>query len=127
MLAKKSPTLIQGDRMRQNSAQLCQLHSRPGDYVMSNPQAMLTLNEQRMLQQKVEVLGHWTSEGILNRYYRGVRFLLQYSSEHLRRTRAREDHTGRLHAQSCFVTERARFTLDCDSHSSRFCRHFVIS
>ena len=60
MIAKKNAALVQGNRMRQHPAKLRELHLRRRDQVVPDAERVFALDEERMLEQKIEVFGHRT-------------------------------------------------------------------
>src|SRR5579859_45620 len=84
---------------------------------MTDPEAVFSLDEQRVFEQQIEMLGHRTRESVLNGYYRRLGPFLKHAIEDLGRAGTRKHCAGRLHGQSRFVAERTGFALDGYSHN----------
>src|SRR6266581_1141362 len=83
---------------------------------MNDTQQILRLNEHASRHQKIGMFRHRSRKRILNWNYSGSDRAALHSIKHLYRSRTRHNREPRQHPFRGFVTERAQFPLDRNSH-----------
>src|SRR5208282_2077176 len=102
--------------MREHSPHSAQFYTRQRNQVVHDAQAKLADDVHVAAEQEIKMFGDGTGQRVLDRNYRAVDRPPLHPVEDLERTRARHHLRVRQHLFGRLVAERAKFSLNCDSH-----------
>ena len=120
MGCEKPAALGQSDRVRADPADLLDARSRHGNKVVADAQQGLALNGDPLHQQQVVVLGHRSSQTVLNGNDGRIHMSFRDPAENFCRECTGNDPGARLHLQRRLMAEGSRLSLNGYLH---FCAH----
>src|SRR5438045_5109286 len=126
MIGEEIETLIQRYRMRKNTSNIAEWHSRRGDQIMHNANACFGYDRQIVVEQMIVILVYGARQCIFDGNNRRLHLLLSEIAKQLFKALARQDiHASAEQRPRRFFAERAPFSLKCCSFHSHSRGYFT--